>query len=226
MRLISTLVTLLLVTGITATAQPRFEVGIEGGVVSDRYQIHSTDGRLSRTACISGYGGANFRLNIKDNIFFELGLLATEYVGGFKVRDRYEYTSNSDEVLFFPVRVGYKLRIIEDLWIAPRIGLAPAVKTLNQLSAGNMQTGTDEYSYITQGINKNFFLLTNTGLALEWKAWHKVKLQFAVDNYRGFQRIVTWDIYYSSNGGMQQNGQLIGKGNFTSYSFGLKYLIN
>lgn len=222
---------ILILSFFCCNAQQKFEIGIEGGLSNYYYSIEEQQNNLKSTPNISGFGGINFRVNSKKKYFGEIAVILTEYTDGVKLKQQLGYvTSNHDEVLLIPIRLGRPFFISKTLSFVPGIGVAPAFKTLSQDGSGTIYSESNGnsnsmYHYTFRNNGKDFFLLINANAIVEWTIKNKMKALAGVNYYKGFTEISVADITYQINNEPSQAGLLIGKGTFIGYSIGLKYII-
>jgi hypothetical protein len=214
-----------------SAAQQRFEFGIEGGPINCYYSFKETSNHLESVPCVNGYGGINCRYNSRKRLFGELGILKAEYTKGFKVKEELGYsTSNHDEVLLFPVRLGYLMSLSKKLTVASTIGITTGIKTLNQdrsygSSIGSSNSNSFQYNYRFRQMGKDVYTMLNGGVAVEWRFLKRIKFSTGINYFGGLSRISVADVQYRVNADPPQTGEWIGKGSFMAISFGFKYML-
>gem|GEM_PF-5594464 len=220
------LIAISLLCSLSALAQQRFEVGIEGAVTNVKYKFNDPGDNLRPVAAVSGMAGINFRYNLRKPFFLEAALLVTEYAEGMKLKQQsFSGYSNSDLVMLLPLRVGFYLPVYKSIAITPLVGVAPAIKLVNENGASSSVNSTSNtyYEYSSRMLNKDVFMLMQGGIGLQWSLLKRIRAGLSANYYYGLQTHKVFDVQYRVNGGAIQQAIVEGKGSQLSYQLSLRY---
>jgi hypothetical protein len=226
------LIILALFSSLISFGQHRYAIGVEGGFSDDKYRVSDRNGNLITIPCISGVAGINFRVNQDKKLFYEVAFLAKQYATGFALKQQSSNVSSDAFVaLLIPVRAGYHLNFSDRLSLVPVAGISPAFKISGKEGiTGSLYEKNDvaevEWHFTTRPSDRNFYVLAQGGLGLEYIPLLFSNLKFVVNTnyyYQWLKTVNALDIEYKINNGPSQQGNLYGKGRFLNFSVGVKY---
>ena len=214
-------------------AQSKFEVGVEFGATNDLYDFNDPGDHLKKTSLASGSGGVNFRYNLKRNFFLEAAILYRESQFGFRFQSQQGSTAtNQDELFMLPVRAGYYIHLSDKIKLSPVAGIAPVYRTFagsfGASGAYNSNNTTVFYSYTGKDVDRDFFLLLQGGLSLDYIFSGKWRLSFNPNFYYGFKTINIHEMDYtvtSPNNFRVSKSFINGYGSMLQYNFGVRYFL-
>lgn len=220
---------LLLFACLISAAQTKYEVGIEGKIVSCKYRISDACNQLATVPCVSGAAGINFRVNTGKSLFYEGALMFTEYGEGlgFNKAPATGYT-NSDAALLLALRAGAYLRLSGKFSLTPVVGLVPGVVVDNTdgrySSTTQFATDTLRYEYTSRQLHRKFLILAQGGIGLDHKPGKRIRIAFMPAYYLGLRRNKIFDVNYRVNNGPVRPETTYGKGRFIPYGLSVGYL--
>lgn len=192
----------------------------------DYYQINDAGNNLQNVPCVSGFGGVNFRLNSKRKHFLELAILMKENTIGLKLKQHAgTLTTNHDQLLLIPLRFGYPFNLSKKISFVINAGTTAVYKTFTSEGGAVVAEGNNQYENKARALDKDFYFLINGGGAMEWKFWKKLKFSAGVNYFQGLTKTSIGDITYQVNAQPVQKAEIIGRGTFLGYTFGLRYLL-
>jgi hypothetical protein len=214
-------------------SQNKFEIGVEAAVTSDHYEINDPKNNLITVPCINGGGGISFRMNGNKNFFYEAGLFLKATTFGYKYKYETGYgNSEGENLLSIPLRAGYYLHFSRKVMISPLLGVAPSFRTsFADASSETLYTQAGTTVHTTdqeRDLHKNFSLLLQGGIALDFIIAKVIRLSVNPNYYHGTSNIFAYDVHYTiSNvvGTMNSDAEITGKGSFFSWNVGVRYML-
>lgn len=227
------IILLVLILSQNIFAQAKFEIGIEGGITSDKYTIEDPMNRMRSVPCISLGGGINVRYNVHKNFFYEGAFLFRQSSFGFSFKGIGSGTSTEgNEFLSLPLRVGYHLKLSRKFEANPLVGIAPTY-IISHASTGGEITyyGSTTYeSYFTpRPLDKTFFAVVQMGASFELKLKQRLKLSVNPSYYWGTTKITVYDIIYTAlnnQGATNVRARMNDCGSYFNFNCGIKYLLS
>jgi hypothetical protein len=224
------LVTML--AAVCAPGQPRYEIGLEGGVGQDQYKVRDPGGNLETRPSLGWLAGSTLLMSRHGkDVFYEAGLLVKKYVAGFALK-QYPFNDPAplNVTLLLPLRVGYKFNAYEWPAFIATFGVVPALKgSAADGSQGGFSGSNNnqsmEMQYTVRPINRHLYLLFQGGLSLEHQSrvWPGLKV-FVSGNYyyQWLSTVTAMDIDYRINNESLQRGYVFGRGRFFNLAVGTR----
>ncbi len=214
-------------------AQNKTYFGFEAAITNDVYEISDNGSDLKSVRIVEGFWGFNFRQDINNYLFLEIGLIRNYYDEGFGFKTTGSIGStDAMKAWIIPLRLGTKINLCNrKIFLVPVIGYSFCISPdhpSRKSGSGYIKANNDSVSFNFSsyaGLTRHFTLL-QTGIGFEFKLFNTAILSINTNYYTGFQKIIQLDINYKSNNLPQMTGHGFSKGEFWNLGVGLKYPIS
>jgi len=204
--------------------------GLEVSLVNDRYEILDEGGHLTQVPLKSISGGVIASKDFGDKLFAETGILFKTYWEGFGYNNGLVYpSSDAFNSVLVPLRVGYKIKFIKGLSLAPTLGGALGINTdaikATGKANGTIQTSgsTLSYSYIENENVSRMFFLVQPRIKIELTLLKRLVVSGDFYQSFGFAAVNRLDITYSTDNSPDVSAKAISKGQFWGAGLGVAY---
>jgi hypothetical protein len=216
----------LLLISFCATAQHKYDIGLEGGFLFQRYKLNDPAGQLQKRRnqpTPNGIGAIALQVNTPHHLVYKVvaGFYVINYNYELKTQD-YFYPKGITEQFFLMGNVGYSLPLGKKLAIIPLAGAALNFQTIydgNQYYDFPYTTGVEVKSETPSVV----FPTINGSLELQYAISKRTKLLLGGNYMAGITNRATHTISYKENGGPIHYASMTSKGSFLYFNAGIRY---